>query len=138
MPWRTRGVPIICAVMLIAACSSNKQDDDGGFGVDHTIAGDGVALSDGGTPADAKKKLDSKPLPLATGFGGSPMSWAVPTHPQSTTGFQSPSDTYAANTVWSTFDINGDGKPDLVHSMDQSTQTVWTPADPHWKVYLAQ
>lgn len=38
---------------------------------------------------------------------------------------------------WSTFDIDGDGKPDLVQTADPKTGKVWGAgtSNPHWRVY---
>ncbi len=66
-------------------------------------------------------------------WADSAIQWKVP--PSGTTaGF------YAANVVgsgeWRTFDMTGDGKPDLVQTSDPETGYVWDQAGkPYWKVY---
>jgi hypothetical protein len=41
--------------------------------------------------------------------------------------------------VWSTFDVNGDGKVDLVQTMDPATSNVWGgDASAYWKIFLSQ
>jgi hypothetical protein len=37
---------------------------------------------------------------------------------------------------WTTFDVDGDRKPDLVHTADPATGSVWDESgSPHWKVF---
>lgn len=58
------------------------------------------------------------------------VEWKVPPSGVST-GFYA-----AAETGWRTFDITGDGLPDLVQTSDPGTGSVWDQADsPSWRVF---
>lgn len=74
-------------------------------------------------------------LNTGTGFGPA-MNWPVPKSGLDD-GFY---DATASNNYryWRVLDINGDGKPDLVHTADTTKlQQVWDAAgSPYWKVYL--
>jgi hypothetical protein len=65
------------------------------------------------------------------GWSADMVKWQVP--PSGSSGF------YSVGLVgggWQTFDITGDGLPDLVQTADPGTGAVWgNGEDPHWKVF---
>jgi hypothetical protein len=74
---------------------------------------------------------------LNTGSGFGPaMNWPVPRSGLDD-GFFASNATQAYR-YWSLLDVNGDGKPDLLHTGDTTKgQQVWDAAgSPYWKVYL--
>jgi len=69
-----------------------------------------------------------------SGFNKSPRIWPVPDS-GTTDGF-SATTANSSSWQWETFDIDGDGQPDLVQTSDPVTGKVWDDTgEPHWKVF---
>jgi hypothetical protein len=73
-------------------------------------------------------------LNTGSGFASTAAQWGVPSI-GTALGLSS-----VSKTLWSTFDLNGDGRPDLVYTSDangdSSNPTVWGgDSAAHWKVY---
>mgnify|MGYP000099905641 CR=1 FL=1 len=64
-----------------------------------------------------------------SGFSIQPMNWRVPT-----LSFDRSAKAWGSD-VWTTFDIDGDGKPDLVWTHDPKEKSAFTSGSPHWKVF---
>ena len=72
----------------------------------------------------------------STRFSSSPVSWSVPSSGLPD-GFGVPKLTGTMR-AWDTFDLDGDGKPDLIHTENPATGQVWVTASTgaaYWKVY---
>jgi hypothetical protein len=71
------------------------------------------------------------------GFTRPAQSWPVP---DSGTSYGFNTTSYASSYwYWTTLDMNGDDLPDLVHTADPATGTVWDASgSPHWKVFLSE
>ena len=120
----------LSALSLLAALSSgcaegaaNEPNDDDGDSTAETSGSGGMG---GGTGGSA--------VTPSNNFAQDSTAWAVPEAGWSE-GFHS-----AANGAsyyhWSTFDIDGDGKLELVHTADPASQQVLGgSANPHWRVY---
>lgn len=74
-------------------------------------------------------------LNTGSGFAGA-MNWPIPSNGLYE-GFYS-TDVSVGSRYWSTLDIDGDGKPDLIQTADSTKgQQVWdTAGSPYWKVFL--
>ena len=73
----------------------------------------------------------------ATHFSGTARAWSVP--PSGLPDGFVFTDTADAFHQWDTFDLDGDRKPDLIHTADPATGQVWrtqATGDAYWKVYL--
>ncbi len=84
-----------------------------------------------------------------TAFASSPINWPTPVggmyisgvnYGYNTTSYSTNQTVYANNQNWSTMDVNGDKKPDLVvcaqANADGETAKIFNPSSPYWKVYL--
>lgn len=73
------------------------------------------------------------------GEAGEPMrhpSWAVPESPGVETGIFTPYG-FSSNWSWATFDLDADGRSDLVWTADPAAvdvKSVWRSDAPYWKV----
>jgi hypothetical protein len=121
----------LCVLGLLAAlaagCAEGAEeqptDDDG-----DTTAATGGGGGMGGSGAGAGNAIPSN------NFAQDPTSWLVP-EAGWTEGFHSANNA-ASYYHWSTFDIDGDGKLELVHTADPASQQVLGgSANPHWRVY---
>jgi hypothetical protein len=124
--------------IALAACSATdapsggaSADGDGGSSADNSNDGG----SSGANP-DAGKTCDAGKTPVIAGtkFESTSKDWSVP----ATGGFSPGGYSQASATRWSTFDIDGDGKPDLVSSSDSvnGADIVWgAGASTHWRVF---
>lgn len=89
---------------------------------------DGAGLTPDGVSPDIVSP-DSAP-PLGTGFAAAPSNWSVPDHPFVSSGYGQWS-----HQSWAVFDIDGDGKTDLISHADSSDDVWGLNSTPHWKVY---
>jgi len=70
------------------------------------------------------------------GFVRPAITWSVPDS-GTTYGFYATDYSYSY-AQWTTIDIDGDGRPDLVQTADPSTGSVWdVDGSPHWKVFAS-
>jgi hypothetical protein len=73
----------------------------------------------------------------ASGWTTAATQFAVPANTQAGGFFTT--DVTNGGYEWVTIDMDGDGRPDLVHTVDPSTGRVWdATGSPHWKVYPNQ
>jgi hypothetical protein len=67
-----------------------------------------------------------------SGFASTDTQWAVPMGGDPNDGFY-----FVSSDAWGLFDINGDGRPDLVWTRLDSSSKVWgSGASPFWRVFL--
>ena len=70
------------------------------------------------------------------GFSTNPSSWVLPVLSGIKSGAFTTNRAYGYE-FWNTFDLNGDGKPDLIWTSQTSKRIPWgTPSKPVWKVFL--
>lgn len=134
--WLTRG-----ALAFVVACGGS---DPSAIGPGASTDQDGNSVADGGTGQgngntsdggrdggdDGGPKLDT----LGTHFDGAPVSWSVAANG----GFETGGFSQVAATWWTTTDIDGDGKSDLVVTAEwfgETLRVVGGAASPHWLVY---
>jgi hypothetical protein len=151
-----RSTAVVAAMMLCACGSSSGSATDGqvaadgearkdyaagdggtregGAGDGPLRPADGAPVVDGAPAVDSAPAADSAPAPSSS-FAKTAKSWSVPIHPTNTKGFFAVSETKNYDPTWSTFDIDGDGKPDLVLTFDGSDVFGGNTAAAHWKVY---
>src|SRR4051812_12320266 len=75
--------------------------------------------NDGGAEDGAAPEHDGGNGPPSTRFSATPTQWSVPAR-GTDEGFYS-----VGLTTWTTMDIDGDGKPDLVNTAPANTTQVW-------------
>src|SRR5262245_39339996 len=109
----------LVALLSLCACSSPHSM----MMCDSDCTGDDDT-PDGGTP----------PTMPASQFSATATEWSVPVR-GSMYGFDAAA-LQVSPWAWSTFDLNGDRKPDLVQTMDPATTNVWGgDAAAYWKVF---
>jgi hypothetical protein len=132
-----RALVLTSLMIVLAACPSSSGS--GGQGGGNGGAGGSGAGTGGGTGTGTGGGSGS--VTPATGFQTTAGQWSVPASGTSAGFDERGSAGITANNVpafWSTFDIDGDGKPDLVQTADtgSSTVMVWGNASsPYWKVF---
>ena len=121
----TRGRALVIALLVwpAGACGG---DDDGGAGADGGASGE-----DGGADSGVPSTVDP-----SNQFSTTSEEWSVP-ESGLTEGFAQPS-SFTSYRYWTTLDIDGDRRPDIVQTGSTDlTQSAWDAAgSPYWKVFL--
>jgi hypothetical protein len=121
----------VLIALSVVSCSAGTVNGDGGSGGAGASSGAGGA---GGAGANGGGGGGGTTAPLSTGFALTPTAWEVPfaSWPE---GFDDTWNQYNSYN-WATIDLDGDGRPDLVHTADPSAQEVFDAGTtPHWLVY---
>jgi len=126
--------------------------DASGLGPDASLEGaDASAPVDASGPspdasleradAAAPAPADAAMSPAPTQYSSNATEWAVPPHGTDAYGYNGVTSYWNLDTsAWASLDMDGDGRPDLVDTIDPSVPyTVWggNGASSFWKVYRA-